>query len=315
MLTTVEIGKLAPELGSVEVTDNIVTPMVREGRRRGVDFAVGSEEMVASAKLAPVRHYGRMNLSPDTRRIMETVERLTGKPVQLIAKPDLPTLAKVTAAHESIPVHIIVYKPNAPGVDYHIAYQCGFVIRLHENPPNARFGFGDTQEGRADVRQLLSGPNGTLERHNLPEAALCEVTDQVYGGLLTQLRSVPIGMRIDAWLWDDYPRLRAAQSESMAVQQSTNALALGPNIRDMMPTTLFSANAAMNAAYALFADRLLSTQLYSIPYRSVGLLDRGHSLLDLWERTPADAAHDRDLVDAWGNDLGLSDWYQWVPMT
>ena len=164
------------------------------------------------------------------------------------------------------------------------------------------------------MRKLLHGPNGTLKKYSLSEVAEREVTAQVLGGLMTQLRSVPIGMRIDAWLWEDHPGLRAAQSESLAAQQATNAQALGPNIRDMMPSTLFSANAAMNAAYALYTDRLLATPLYSIPYRAIGIIDRGQALLDVWDRTPADAAHDQGLVDAWGEDLGLSDWYQWVPI-
>jgi len=255
-----------------------------------------------------------MNLSPDTRAILERVEHLTGKPAELVVQPDLPALAKVTAARGSIPAHIITYRPNAPGVDYHIAYQCGFVIRLYETPPEARFGFADTELGRTEVRKLLSGPNGTLKKYNLPEAAEREVNGQVLGGLMTQLRSVPIGMQIDAWLWEDHPGLRAAQSQSLAAQQATNALALAPNIRGMMPSTLFAANAAMNAAYALFTDRLLATQLYSIPYRAIGIIDRGQALLDVWDRSPVDAAHDRGLVDAWGDDLGLSDWYQWVPI-
>lgn len=255
-----------------------------------------------------------MNLSEDTRGILDKVERLTGKPAHLLPDPTLPTLARVTAAQGPTPAHIIAYKPDAPGVDYHVAYQCGFVLRLYQVPPEERYGFGDTREGRESVRKLLSGSGGTLNRYGLPASAVREVTDQMFDGLMLQLRSIPIGMRIDDWLWRDHPGLQAEQRRSIGAQQALAAQALGPQVREMTPPPVFSASAAMNAAYALFCDRLLGTQAYAIPYRAVGLTDRGQVLLELWDKVPAGADQDRELVDVWGEELGLSDWYRWVPI-
>jgi len=254
-----------------------------------------------------------MTLSQDTQRILEQVEQVTQKPVQLLPNPALPTLANIKAARGDSPAHFLTYRPEAQGIDYAVAFQCGFVLRIFQNPPEARFEFGGQEEGRASVRKSLAGPGGTLKPYNLPEAAVKTVTDQMFDGLMTQLRSLPIGMRVDAWLRADYPGLHAAQEKSFAIQQAEAALALSPKIRAMTPPTLFSANAAMNAAYALFCDRLLGRPLYGVPYRSTGVADRGQALLDLWDGVPMDAANDRTLVDAWGNDLGLTDWYTWLP--
>ena len=254
-----------------------------------------------------------MTLSQDTQRILEQVEQVTQKPVQLLPNPALPTLANIKAARGASPAHFLTYRPEAQGIDYAIAFQCGFILRIYQNPPEARFEFGGQEEGRASVRKSLAGPGGTLKPYNLTEAAVKTVADQMFDGLMTQLRSLPIGMRVDAWLHADYPGLHAAQEKSFATQQAEAALALSPKIRAMTPPTLFSANSAMNAAYALFCDRLLGRPLYGVPYRSTGVADRGQALLDLWDGIPADAAHDRTLVDAWGNDLGLSDWYMWLP--
>ena len=69
----------------------------------------------------------------------------------------------------------------------------------------------------------------------------------------------------------------------------------------------------MNTAYALFSERLLSTGQYVIPYRSLGFDKGGQDLLEIWDEIPGDARRDRELVDAWAKELGISDWYQWIP--
>jgi len=48
------------------------------------------------------------------------------------------------------------------------------------------------------ARGLVAG--GLAKRLKLPEAAVERMTDQFLNGLLTQLRSYPIGMRIDRWI-------------------------------------------------------------------------------------------------------------------
>ena len=40
---------------------------------------------------------------------------------------------------------------------------------------------------------------------SLPESARQQVASQLFDGLMIQLRSYPIGMRIDRWLHDEHP--------------------------------------------------------------------------------------------------------------
>ena len=271
------------------------------------------EEKATSARLGFVGYHIGMNLSADTQQIVDQLEQTTSKPVHLLPDPALPVHATIKAAKGSAPAHFLPYKPGLPGVDYAIAFQCAFLLRIYQVAIDSRFDFSSEKQGRDSVYKSLSGPNGTLKPYNLPDAAIQTVTDQVFDGLMTQLRSLPIGMRVDAWLREHYPGLDAEQEQSFAAQQAIAAQALSPNVRNMMPPTIFSATAAMNAAYALFCDRLLDRPLYGVAYRSTGFADRGQALLDLWDQLPPDAEHDRALVDAWGNELGLTDWYRWLP--
>jgi hypothetical protein len=130
---------------------------------------------------------------------------------------------------------------------------------------------------------------------------------------MTQLRSMPIGMRIDQWIHETYPGIRAAQASSLNEQQVANVKVLEQQVQLATPTTIYTANVAMNAAYALMCDELFGEGGYSMPYRSRGFFRRGEHLLQLWRETPDDSSHDRALVDAWAKALGLARWYRWVP--
>ena len=254
-----------------------------------------------------------MTLSQDTQRLLEQVEQMTGKPIHLLPDSALPTLVTAKIAQGDAPAHLVTYRPNAQGLDYALASQFGSVLRIYESPPVERADFAVKEEGRQSVRRSLDGPSGTLSRYKLPEAVVKQAADQMFNGLMTQLRSIPVEMRIGAWLRAAFPSFQSAQEQYLAAEQTQAAQCLGPQVRAMTPPTIFSANAAMNAAYALFCDRLLGRPLYGVPYRSTGLADRGQALLDLWDQVPSDATHDRALVNAWGEELGLSDWYTWRP--
>ena len=67
------------------------------------------------------------------------------------------------------------------------------------------------------------------------------------------------------------------------------------------------------AAYALFADRLLGTSVYAIPYRAAGALEPGTELLRISDTIGSDRRNDRELVDAWASSIGMTGWYSWTP--
>jgi hypothetical protein len=254
-----------------------------------------------------------MKLQEDTQSILDEIEQVSGIPVKLIPDPSLPTLARMTRSRSGAPAHILTFKPDSPGLNYVVAYQAAFTLRFYET--KERFDFGATDSGRAEVKRMVTAPDGVVTRMRLPPPVAEQITDQFFDGLMTQLRSIPVGMRIDSWIARECPHLRAEQRASIDAQQRTNVQSLSPQIRAMAPPIVFNANAAMNAAYAKFSDRLLENPIYSIPYRSVGFLSRGEQLLKIFDDLAAGAEHDKALVDAWANELGVSDWVAWVPVT
>jgi hypothetical protein len=127
---------------------------------------------------------------------------------------------------------------------------------------------------------------------------------------LISLRSYAIGLRIDQWIFDEYPSLRALQAEGIDAMQQENLQLLSKRLGNLsIPVPLL----APAAAYALFADRLLKIGSYAIPYRAAGVLDLGKELLAISDAISTNRSHDCELVDAWADAIGMTGWYQWLP--
>lgn len=254
-----------------------------------------------------------MKFSPETQSLLDRVEEVTNKPIHILPEPSLPNPSQVTMAHRNAPAHFLRYKPDVIGLNYHVAVQCGFVLRLFANPPEERFDFVGLHTGRQSVLNLVAGPGGEKQNLGLSQEDAERFAQRLFDGLMFQVRSIPIETRIEVWLWENYPGLRDEQTASTAAQQQTNAQTLSPRTRAIVPPPVFNASISMNAASALIADRLAEKTLYTIPFRSAGFLDRGQNLVEIFDRLPAEPTADRQLVDAWGVELGLSDWFDWRP--
>ncbi len=247
------------------------------------------------------------NWHPATKRILAEVERVSGKPIEVLSDSNLPLLASLQIARNSAPAHLLRYQPTDKPVDYLVCYEAGFVLRLFANPTEKRFDFASTQLGKESLHTLLTVGNSFAEAD---KEALPQFEEMLRHWALSNLRSLPIGMRIDEWLARSVPDLREQVVAGIVQQQQVNVAALAQDYGNLsVPAHLLGAN----AAYALLADRLLGSGAFSIPYAAAGALPYGERLLALWDKVPTDATFDTQLVDAWAAELGMSGWYEWVP--
>lgn len=255
-----------------------------------------------------------MPLLEVTRDFLARVEEETGFPVKLTEEPDLPTLAKIRPARGNVSAHFVQYKPTRDeSLDYLICQQCGFVLRLFAQPPAQRYEFGGTAAGERAVLRLVSDPQSKLAQLGLEPAQLGQMAVSFYGGLLTHLRSVPIGLRIADWIFDRYPGLRASQRAAVLKELADAKATLQPSIREITPERILHPTMAINAALALFwADKYGMRELAGA-YRGGPYESDGSALLKIWLEVPAEPAHDMELVDRWAARLQLTDWYQWAP--
>ena len=252
-----------------------------------------------------------MELRSETQEVLRHVEELTQTPVEIIEDALQPHLARITRARSGVPAHLLRINPTLGEPDYLIVYECGFLLRTYQTPPEQRREFGGTAQGSADVERMVRQAGQTAR---LPDTAKAQLVQQLVGGILTQLRSYPIGIRIDEWIHETFPDLSALQLVAVQRQQKDNLTVLRPELKALAPRPIYDANVSMNAAYAIFCDRTFGKAGFTIPYRAAGFEKRGRTLLDLMQSIPADPSSDQSLVDHWADVLGLSGWYEWIPL-
>lgn len=255
-----------------------------------------------------------MGLREVTRAIITQVERASGYPVLVTEDRSLRTLAAVRLARGNAPAHTITYNPSVTTQpDYLIAYQCGFILRLFAVPPSERCDFAPAAHGREVVHRLLREPEGPARKLHLQPHAIEKLRDQLFDGLMVQLRSIPVGLRVDAWILRDYPELAPLQRSAVLRQLQNSQATLAPDVRKIAPTKVYKASVTMNAAFALFWSRTWDDPALSLPYKAAGYDKPGARLLSILDEISDEPTADRQLVDAWASELGLSNWYEWVP--
>jgi len=255
-----------------------------------------------------------MTLREVTRTVLKLVEEASGCPMVVNEDRSLMTLAASRIARGVNRIHSISFNPSAVSEpDYLICYQCGFILRLFGNPAADRVDLAGTTEGRQVVHRLLSAPDGPGKKLKLPAESIEALRDQLFDGLMTQLRSIPIGFRVDSWLMREYPELAPLQREMAMRQIKDNLAVLSPDIKKIAPKKVYESNLSMSAAFAGFWARHYADPSLSLPYKAAGYLKVGEELLAILNNVPDGPTSDRDLVDAWGEHLSLTGWYRWVP--
>ena len=252
-----------------------------------------------------------MGLSATTQKVIKLVEEKTGFPVHVEPDSSLPPaqLARVVVARADLHLHRILHRPDA-SADYLICHQCGFILRLFSVPPDERFELTFAEQADEEIRRLV-------ERHpligQLPAEAAATLVKMLRDGLLNHLRSTPVGMRVDEWIAADFPELADLQRRALLRELEDAATTLAPRFRQVSPDPIYRPTQVISAAFAQFwAGRLNQAQI-ALPYKAAGFLPAGEGLLAIWHSIPGDAGHDRQLVDAWAEKLGLANWHRWVP--
>ena len=248
------------------------------------------------------------NFLPETESLIKRLTEQSGYPVSFVDDPSLKIPATISIGKPDRPIHIIRFRPAALCLDYLIAVQTSYAIRLFSMPPEKRFELSartDSREGIiAEVSRLKPQFDAGLAR---------TLGEQLFDGLMLQARSCPTGVVVDLLLFRGCPGLRAQQRKSLTLQCQQNANCLSGRYDRDFPQRIVQGNRAMNAAHAFFAADLLQQPHLAVPYRAVGLEKTALSLLEAVTSQPLENIDDRELIAAWGAQLGIDDWFVWLP--
>ncbi len=165
-------------------------------------------------------------------------------------------------------------------------------------------------KGLREVNKLVSDH---YANKRIPAEVMRDFASQIFNGLMVQLVSIPVSMRVDSWVAESFPHLVDQQKKIVARQIQDALGSLNPDVRKLTPEKVAKSSLTINSAYALFWSRRWDDSLLELPYRSANLSVAGSRLLEIYDSTPSDPSHDTSLVDAWAKSLGLTGYFSWVP--
>ena len=249
-----------------------------------------------------LNHCLAMPLHPAAQQLIRKVEDFSGRLVHVTEDPDLQVMATIRTARGGAPAHFLRYRPGTQAVDYLVAYQLVFLVRLFSCPEGQRWEVSATEEERQVGIKAL-GLNAMGQ----------DFAAGMVDHLVIQLRTYSVGVRVDDWIWKNLPELWSQQEHSIRTQLAENMQSLAPEIRQRFPKPLLDANTAMNAAYATAWGEVLGEPQFVIPFKALGYAGKAEELLEILKEVPDDPQADRELIERWAKCLGLDGSFHFTP--
>jgi len=290
-----------PERALAALEELFAQPRSQDPRSEAVYEQARALYVEANYRLAQDRHAEAMERLKDA---MDAHAAQTGYPIEL-EQDDALTVAATTrlAWQYRESHHLIRYKSPEPAIIAHlIAHEFEHIQLAYEAREAGRGKlFGGTERVSEYAARESGGSRRELRRRGFDEDAIADFIEQITTGLASQLFNIPLDMLIEQRLYQRLPFLRPSQVVSLHATQLEGAQPLtDDSLARIVPPRLYQCNLAMNCAYALFTDDLLSgATAYAAPYRKSHVFSTGRRLFQAWQKRVARfrPGDEYDLVD------------------
>lgn len=242
-----------------------------------------------------------------TQTLLDRATQVSGFGFEIVYDASLTVSSSVKmAGKEGREAHeIILRQPGLDENNYLIAWQAAFVLHQYQMPETERANLSPNRPVLAQIKGELLALYPSI-----PLAQRDNFAEHVIGGILSQLRSVPIGMLVDIELYRSYDELHKLQQAAL-IGQVVEHIGCLQMTKAMFPEKLLRANQVMNAAQALMVATLFEMPDLFEPYRMVGMEAAAALLLDMCLNQVFDETRDQALIDYWSRTLDIEDWYRW----
>ena len=254
-------------------------------------------------------------------RLSAEGETLSGYPVQFEEGPlDAQIVARIKMAwrHDADHHMVTLREGDFPKLlkNYHSVHELMhlFMESAARDQGTNRW-FVTTPETRANSSIALKADLRRLEKKGYRDDQVAGLINELVTGVNLFLFNCPIDMVIERRIWRDYPELRESQFCGLAsIAHNSRKVTMDPKIRDFVPPTLLRINDILNGVFALFVDELFEgATAYADAYRKFPTFKDSEKLFALWKEKSSDLTpgSEYNLVDAFGEFLGIRDWYTW----
>ncbi len=255
----------------------------------------------------------RANAEPEVpeyvRSLISKTIAKTGYPLVFIERNGIGYDSQLRMAGKTHTFHQLTYVPEYHEFLSHFIVNAVMkILRVWDLPPGERLlpvseaGKRLPRDDEAELRRKLGNP---------ATAVVEGLSAFLYHGIVQQLTSMPLDVRIEGEIAAMLPEHREAQHAYLRRQVRDLEPHFAPEIASVAPARIYAASSAMNVVLAEEAAEIADVQLGPMfrrtPHRRLG--DRLRELLH--EVKEPGYRGDRLVIDAWAEKLGLRTWYEW----
>jgi len=251
-----------------------------------------------------------LELIPETKEILEKVESLTEKRFKFIPNNKITSHAKLKMARNDMENHIVYYKEGASqSINHIIAHECGHIIRIFKSDPSERLiPFISSKSSETAINEIANDIDSISKVMSKPKVE--HLIEMLFKGVIMQLTNQPVDLKIEEWIYNEYPGLREFQEISFQSQLQEALGGLIEDVRKITPSKIYEASHSMN--YAYFNALSKKTKFYlDSAYDNFEFEDKGRLLIEIMDKYKNNFDGDLKRINDWANILNLSSWYEW----
>jgi len=133
-----------------------------------------------------------------------------------------------------------------------------------------------------------------------------------HAGVVRQVTNYPVDLRIERWLFKEYPGMSDLHREALREQLREDQAILAPEIEFFTPPPVYEVSVIMNCAFASRISEMLGDSSLHLPYPK-RLAKTANELLAILDGEAGDNHRgDIAIVNRWAERLGIGNWYTWV---
>lgn len=249
-------------------------------------------------------------LLSDTRKIIDQVRDVTGKDIIFRENNNLNTYAIAKTARSSMASHIIYYKVIHEDIlNYIIAHECGHMIRIYEEKrENRLIPYSDERIMRKAMHELEN--NITID---YPFETRQKLLPLWIHGIITQLTSMPEDIRIEKWIFDNYPELWKSQQDALNKQTDDIMTGISHKIKEVTPEFIYNGSGIINLFYLRNIKDIIQPAVLKA-FKKTSFYERGLEIVN-------EAAEIMNKENTLSNSieisnylakiLGFEGWFEW----
>jgi hypothetical protein len=246
----------------------------------------------------------RYRLLPEVVGILELVQQVSEKDIDFRPVRKLNVAATTKVARQRMPQHIISFdRGKADRINYIIAHECGHILRMLQLPPADRLVPATTSATVSIAAEVLAD-----EVTFLPPALIPKMLDVWVGGLVLQVTNQPVDVKIEQWLYSNYPGLRREQVQGLEKDARVALKALAIEVERMAPPTVFRISNAMNYAYLNHINKITGRNYRNRFRGRQEIIGLGKQLYEISEGEWSDV----EVANQWAEHLGIRQWFSWI---